>query len=268
MGVFKTRVQQVAERTDPKKSWRFTFGISRDIGKTEDVDLSKFRIVKRVEALRKIEGWYDYTQVNTEDFLYKQLVKRFGEEKTVSITREKLVEGIRLGKFMIEKMSCNPDRTAQFIESIRTSRFKLSCNFNDFLRVTETDHYKTCMSNFRGSQLLRDLADPDMCVIYEPDKAGKMRCRMFARLLVLEDQTLVLGLYKIYGNGFTHLAIKKALESALRCENLLSSYHNDGLLAFSYSRVFNPAVKKPVWSDHGYSYDSLTRKLIFKLERS
>jgi hypothetical protein len=90
---------------------------------------------------------------------------------------------------------------------------------------------------------------------------------MFARLLVLEDETTVLGLYKIYGNGFTHLAVKKALENVLRCETLLSSYHYDGLSAYSYSRVFNPAVKKPVWSDHGYSYDSITRKLHFKLEK-
>ena len=244
-------------------------------------DIAKVHIEKRVDKLRDLEGWYDYACINDEDSQISEILKRLREELGETIEKEiletHLIRGTRIGRFLISQMEIKPDLSARFVESIQRGRFFLSCRFNDFLRIAETKHYRTCMTNWRGLQMIRDLADSDLCVIFEPDRAGKMKCRCKARLLiasdkiyetrmgeptvrekidalsraVIRDGETILGLYRIYGNGFSHRTITKALSEKICCTKLLPSYRESHNFALSFSVVRNPAVQKPIWSDHG-----------------
>jgi len=256
MGTFKKRVSNLSLFSTPfqRKWWQ-----------KEEKKPPKVHVVKRVDFLREIEGEYDYFSVDRSDPLYDSLFIRakLDGEDIDEVLKSRLYKRIRLGRFMSTDLGFDNDRVSDFLNSVRVAKFRLSCRYNDLLRVAETPHYKTCMSNWRGIQLLRDLADQDMCIIFEPDASGKMRCRMFARLL-LDGNNTVLGFYRIYGNGFDHEAIARSLRGIVTCATLSFTYKYFKRLR-SYSKVHNPAVKKPVWSDHGCSIGEDGR-LVFGLE--
>lgn len=256
MGATKTRITKLV-------------AFSKGYGKKHPLTVDKVHVVKRVDRLQELEGWYEYDQLPPEDHpIYQRLCLDWGSQVVKEALKTKLVGKIRLGRYLA-KLGISSDEASKFICLIGKGRFKISCRYNDFLRVAETKHYASCMEGWRGLQLLRDLADPDMVCVYEPDKSGKMKCRMFARLLavksvssftifrsqedVLRGGEIVLGLYRIYGNGFTHQSFVNVMGDRIRCVRLTSArdWDKGKLQLESYSKVHNPAVGKPIWSDHG-----------------
>jgi len=219
---------------------------------------------QRVKQLRVFEGWYPITYFNRKHPVYMniRLMKEFGNESLSdkNIVR-KYYKGMRLGKYLINKLGQDSDMVADFMAYIQTESIKLSCRYNDILRVADTPHYRTCMGSWRGIQLLRNLADPDMCVIYLPDKAGNMRCRCFGRLLLNKNNDTVLGLYRVYGNGFNHDSLSDIFPIKTVSLKTDSSYYDYDLR--SYSKVYNPAVKKPVWSDHTFKYNEDIHRMLY-----
>jgi hypothetical protein len=94
--------------------------------------------------------------------------------------------------------------------------FKLSCRYNDLLRLADTKHYSSCLKYTKISQLPKYLADPDIGVIFVADKAGKFIWRALIRLCLNPEPTKafphVLLIYRHYGNAPFHLIYKKLNE--------------------------------------------------------
>jgi len=232
---------------------RITLTERQDLGRFRSVKKkAKIEVVKRHQLLRDLEGIYQFQTFDTTDPIYQHLLKVYGEQ-LLGILRTKLLGGIRLGRALIDREHFYPSDVSRFISTLRASEFRLSCRFSDLLRVAETPHYKTCMTDWRGTQLLRNLADRDVAVIFEPDASGKMRSRAFVRLLRREgDQNTFLGVYRVYGNGLDVKAVLHTLKNRIRVVEMAqrASYAE---IYLSWSRLYNPSVAKPIWSDHSYS---------------
>lgn len=228
----------------------------------------KVHVVPRVQILRDLEGWYEYCQTPIFDHPISVKVREILKDDYESAVFSQMYCGMKLSKFLVRKAKMESDEVSIFVNMCKKGEFKLSCSYNDILRVADTHHYDSCMKHWRGTQLLRDLADPDMAVVFILDVAGKMQCRMFVRVLVKDDKP-ILGFYRIYGSGFDHDAIKAVLSSKIDCAPLNSRIIPGDLdnIVFSFSNVFNPAVAVPVWSDHGCHYVKELKKLAFTLDR-
>jgi len=228
--------------------------------------VDKVRFKKRIRQLRALVGTYSY-----EDVIYNPTVSHVRSRITAAIRRvtdtppevvlrTRLINGRRLGRFLINELDMNPDEVATVLEGYIQGSFRLSCRFNDLVRIQDTPHYGTCLKNWRGVETVRYLADPDMVVIFVPDSSGKMQARVLARALFLQGE-FVLGLYKVYGNGLSHQAVVNALADVIPCHPLQTG--RTGQKVSSWSQVRNPILKSPIWCDHTWSFSSLTNTMQF-----
>lgn len=224
---------------------------------------------KRHPGLLAKEGWYDVKGVEalTEDL--RQLL--LGWDQRTKPTRWLL----RQGRITQQQASELGDQ----LNLDSTIRFRLSCRHKDLLRVAETDHYKTCYgtsyggTGWRGIQMLRFLIDPDMGVLYIPDKSGNFLWRAFVRLVFMPKSAgYGLFVYRTYGNA-NEMAILSKLNGIIpvfRPEEYCPEYYDvwsgkgkrlDENKLYSASLVSNPVITKVVWSDHAAIFDE-TRKRI------
>lgn len=214
----------------------------------------KIDVKERHPVLRSLEGWYT-TDSSIESLppVYAPLVRLFRESKSTMkftrwLERKNFLDhsGIsELGKLLAST----------------TISFKISCRHADLLRLAETNHYFSCYQNWNGSQQLRYLADPDMAVIYVPDKAGKYMWRALVRLMLdpSDESKYVFAIYRAYGNS-------NAIAIHDRLNEILPLYHQTTHLDRRYKRQFdkdhvicelksasvhtNRIVGMNVWSDH------------------
>lgn len=111
-------------------------------------------------------------------------------------------------------------------------KFKLSCRWKDFLRASDSKHFRSCFSSdgcYKQQPVAR-LRVPTWCVIYLPDKAGNILARAYAEYGVLErywpkaSKENVLWISKIYGNHLEFKDVGGALQHIIRVEGREDMY--------------------------------------------
>jgi hypothetical protein len=117
-------------------------------------------------------------------------------------------------------------------------RFKLSCQFKDLLRSSETKHFKSCFrkGSWHSLQPMLRCKNPKFGVIYVPDRSGDFKARAFVHLELEgvyghpSEELNFFGLYKerkwleralvvdkVYGNGLSFEIIRKTLSKTIDC---------------------------------------------------
>lgn len=161
---------------------------------------------------------------------------------------------------------------------IKKEDFILSVRYNDIIRAADnTPHFGTCFNNksFRGKQVLRFLADPDIAVVFVADKAGHHMWRAWVRLIFHPSgKGYGLLMYRHYGNANVY-AIYEKLNSILplfiqphfsanvNARNRMWPEYYEGLYeARQHLQLLNcptvhnnPICENHLWSDHKCTFD-------------
>ena len=213
----------------------------------------------RHSILQAMEKWYQANPTTPKE--YQHLIKLYEESGSrLSLTRWAIrnlyldeASASKLGNFLAGKFS-----------------FKISCRFNDLLRLSDTPHFGSCFAYdskvFRGTQMFKYVADPDVAVVYVPDKSGKFLWRALIRLCVSKDNSnkVCLVLYRSYGNA-DELSIFRELEKIaplyFACGhygdlNIPKNKTRESVVRIPVEKMIgvsiqnNQYVENNIWSDH------------------
>jgi len=204
---------------------------------------SHLDIRTRHKELIKLEGWYKVI-FSIEDVILPEHIQSYKNSgSSMKITRWLLRKGI-----------INKAQASEYGKQLNNKiDFKLSCRYNDLLRLAETKHYKSCFSGNLGKQQLHFLSDPDVALLYVPDKSGKYLWRRLVRLM-MEDKppyNYCLFVYKAYGNSNDRLILQTMNKVIPLFEDYTHfSQHKSKLV--SVTKYNNPISFKPFWSDHTF----------------
>ena len=212
-------------------------------------------IRKRHKILLGIEGWYEF------DFQIKDLLStRLYELFCACKPRVKLTK-------WLDRIGINPEIVSVIGGLIEPVKFRVSCRHNDLLRLSESKHYDSCFKNIIGIQQLRYLADPDIGIVYIPDKSGKYKWRSLLRLVTNSEGKYCLFLHKQYGNT-NFRAVCERLNNILplyvgipKKEYLITDRTNIHILK-SATIQNNEIALFSMWTDHNYI--TKNNQLIFK----
>lgn len=208
---------------------------------------TKVDIRPRHKELLKLEGWYDVHPQYT--FQHQLVYNKYRESgSTLKFTRWAL------------RNNLISEQEATDIGKFKPRAFKLSCKYNDLLRLADTPHYGSCYSGNNGLQQIQYLADPDIAVLYIPDAAGKFMWRALVRLVIV-DEGYGLVMCRAYGNGPT-VAIRDELQKVLPIFYAAYDFDINAITLTSPTKLNNEAILRPIWSDHelGVSKGRLTIK--------
>lgn len=209
--------------------------------------LGSLDIRDRHSKLLELEGWYETDTTLPNE--YKQYYTNY------------VASGSRL-KFTrwLARQNVDANLLSQLGKYLTTTSFKFSCRHNDLIRLGDTPHYKSCMSNIKGGQQLHYLADPDVAVVFVPDAAGKFIWRCLVRL-TKTAKGYVLIAYRVYGNGPT----SSILATLSRIAKLPVHPARDikrgsgGGVFYSATKINNVCLTRPIWTDHYLSYSKQGR---------
>lgn len=212
--------------------------------KTEYLQTNFVPRVQRHPLLMKMEGWYTTDPFSEEeafhDFFWGfQPVPEIGwvdgslrrarhlvmmaAESFVREQKEKknLPKFTRyLTRFLREQNSVPVEPNVQnYVYHLKRNsnpefRFKLSCRYNDFVRMGESNHFDSCVAEGNS---MRDtkynwFRFSDACIVYVPDASGKMLARTVVLLMKDGNGKLYLLFVRHYGNT-NWMAIAKKIES-------------------------------------------------------
>ncbi len=202
-------------------------------------------IRERHPLLKKHEGWFEIASNVPAD-----VIPYFNEYKSSGST-------LKFTRWLTRVKKLDNAVVSEIGKSLVTTTAKFSCQHNDLIRLGDTQHYKSCMSNpfGFGRQQLLYLADPDIALLYVPDAAGKFVWRCLIRLAYSNTGVLSLVAYRIYGNGPT-ASILKALSArsempVYRAVDIRERHHQDPAQTLvSPTIINNPILKQPIWTDH------------------
>lgn len=170
---------------------------------------SHVKLIARNSDLLNMEGWY---KVYSDNPYYVRYLK---SGSSLSFSRW-LLKSERLHDIAVSQIS---KRVAA--ENLDV---KISCRFNDLLRLADSPHYKSCLD---PNKIGRDylpliLRDPTAAIIYTPDRAGKFLGRAIFTLRAsktvphkLNGQTLYtynIKILKVYG-VLTHRTLVRFFET-------------------------------------------------------
>lgn len=127
----------------------------------------------RHRELLNLEGWYSIKPTRPH---YAEYIQSGSRRK---YTRWLSEMGYNASQVITESFDC-----------------KLSCRHKDLLRVLDSKHYTSCLNTSFSIQVKLNLADPDLAIVFVPDRGGNFKLRAFVRLC-LEG----LLFYNFYGNG-------------------------------------------------------------------
>lgn len=217
-------------------------------------NLTKLDIRARHAVLRKLEGWFSVQGIPEDPEALDWLVQYHASGSPMTFTkwlsRVKKIDNVRLSVLGQQLVALN---------------VKLSCQHKDFLRLGMTNHYRSCMLDLQGHgrQQLQYLADPDVAVLFVPDRAGNYQWRSLLRLVyapfdLAKSNCYALVYYRVYGNGPS-----SAIFQALAQQHHLPVYaavptqglpNKPCVKLLSPTRHNNPFMQKPVWTDHRQSF--------------
>lgn len=258
---------QREEQIERKRRRQFWFGMNQRPTKTVK---RRIDIRPRNRILLNLEGWYEcygspeFTLPYPFNIKYKEWMETGGRTK---FTRWLLRKG-------------ETQKTISALGSaFKPISFKLSCRHNDLLRLAESPHYFSCFQNWRGTQQLKYLADPDIGILYVPDKAGHYQWRALVRLMKNTKGELCFLVYRKYGNIWDNAIYERlnkihtVYRSAKNIGMINRSLQDKIELLRSFTKHNNKeAVGRHVWSDHwcvmnsenflemkGVSYDEIIK---------
>lgn len=200
----------------------------------------KINLRPRNVVLREIEGWYTATPQIPKEYL--------------SLHHEYLRSGstLKFTRWLTLNATLSHKQISAYGTLVKPVDFKISCSYNDLLRLDDTKHYHSCLSDisFYGPQRLRYLEDPDICVCYVPDAAGKFEWRVLLRL-VLVNRSYALVMHRVYGNGPTQ-TINERLSELLPVYSAIDIRNKvvNPTYLFSPSRILDKSKHRPIWTDH------------------
>jgi len=114
----------------------------------------------------------------------------------------KSTTGIKFTKYLAH-IGINNDIISKLGQTLICGKFKISCRFKDILRCAKTTHHNSCYSE---DSSYRDMPavlanDPNIAIVYVPDKRGDFILRSFVRLVKNEIGDYNLVVLGWYGNG-------------------------------------------------------------------
>jgi hypothetical protein len=134
--------------------------------RAKEYSYSHLKLVSRLPELRALEGWYELPR--TKSFL----------EIQYELTESKL----KFSRWLLSKgyseafVAAECRRIAE-----QKQKVKLSCRFNDILRLSSTPHFRSCLRATRCGRTVvapaRICGDPRSCLLYVPDEAGHFKGR-------------------------------------------------------------------------------------------
>jgi len=248
--------------------------------------LGRIDIRNRLPKLRNLDGWhtvdYDLSQLP-----YK-IQKHYKEWKRGS-QRTNFVRWMLRKKVVTQGQA---DNIGQIIGNQKPISFRVSTKWNDILRAPESRHFFSCFSGgntrewigrsqhlfgerrgqlgWRGVQMLRYLADPEMAIVYIPDKAGHYLWRAYIRLCVDESTgTSGWAMYRAYGNApIPESLIEDTLDELnplfkLSTKSEMITARN--AVHLKSVRTYNNGVAgHTIWSDHGIEFKEEDHKIHFQ----
>jgi hypothetical protein len=198
----------------------------------------------RHKKLLEIEGWYEAPF--QRDLVPADLLNAYdlwaAEGGRTKFTR-----------WLLRRGRIDDKRASELGKVLKPINFKLSCRHNDLLRLAETEHYRSCFASWRGAQQLRYLADPDIAIVFVPDKAGKFLWRALVRLVICGGPTYYgLVVYRRYGDS-NEAGIFRRLNQILPvflAYQRGNGARNSSEQLRSATIANNEIIGKHVWSDH------------------
>lgn len=161
---------------------------------------SHVKLLNRNGDLLSMEGWY---KVYSDNPYYVRYLKSGSK---LSFSRW-LSKSERLQDIAVSQISKRV--TAENLD------LKISCRFNDLLRLADTPHFKSCLD---PNKIGRDylpliLRDPTAAIIYTPDKAGKFlgRAMFTLRMNRAYANPATIKILKVYG-VLTHRTLVRFFE--------------------------------------------------------
>lgn len=219
--------------------------------------LTKFAVKSEVDirernpALLALEGWYDVVTL-----LNSGVADLYTEYKSSGST-------LKFTRWLSRFKKLDNAVVSEIGRSMVETSVKLSCRHNDLLRLGETQHYKSCMSNLKanGRQQLQYLADPDIAVLFSKDAAGKYVWRCLLRLAYNTYGDLCLVHYRIYGNGpshaIFHAVCKKTGMKIYQATDIREGSDPSDEYLVSPTVHNNRFLNRPIWTDH---YQGMTNQ--------
>lgn len=242
----------------------FLSRIEKELSKSRNPP-SKIDVRNRNSRLLKLEGWYNC------DFVPYEVRELYNEYITSG-------SKLKFTRWLSRTKGFSNNYISEIGKFIKKESFKLSCRHKDILRISESNHFHSCFNSWRGIQKLRYLADPDIAVLYIPDKSGKFIWRALVRLIFNPlEKGYALFLYKWYGNTDIHSVIytlsdvypvfigyNAAIVDKIKKDAFLiySKLENRGLNPMTVTSPTvhnNPIIGRIVWSDHGSYLDKSNR---------
>jgi hypothetical protein len=211
----------------------------------------------RHSALLALEGWYE------TDIIIPPKYEEMYAEYLASGSK------LKVTRWALWKKKLSDSEASELGNNMATVKFKFSCRHHDLLRLSETNHYKSCMNGiWNGQQQLQYLSDPDMAVVYIMDKAGKFSWRALVRLVYEESyyksklglademgKGFAIVMYRVYGNGPSE-AIFRTLDKRIHVYQAYDLRHGDDALKEGTEIKTSPTthnnkfLSRPIWTDH------------------
>lgn len=175
--------------------------------------------VERNWALKWFEGFYD-TEASIDKLGYSYVIPPILEKFQISdeqIINNKAPNGHgTLSRFLTKKKVDKRYIDAIFTAVTKPSKVEITCDFDDILRMSETKHFRTCVSNNGGSNIVQKLfflMDPYVALIVIRDKNNEFQFMKLCYLLKNEKgETSFMLEDKRYGNGPSSDAIAQAIK--------------------------------------------------------
>lgn len=197
----------------------------------------KTDIRSRHSKLQEIEGWYK-TEIIIPFYLQPTYQRYLESKSTLKFTR-----------WLLRNTNYTEGEVSEIGKKLKGHDFKISCRHNDLIRLGDTPHYRTCMADSKAFQQVHYLVDPDVAIAYVSDAAGKFVWRALLRLVCDVDGSFALFCYRPYGNGNID-AIAEAITKHTGLKVINAHVRADEFWYTSATKVGNPLIEKPYWSDH------------------
>jgi len=185
--------------------------------------LSKHGLYKRIQfnhrnpILRSLEGSYSISSYWGDDEELLNSAQTLWDDKT-RYTKY-IPSGSKLSK-SLQNLRFSLDRIAKFLENLGERRLIFSCKASDIARMSMSKHFTTCKNLSAGcfkDDIPQHCADPNLAIIFVPDRGGQMMSRCLVKLLKDKNGEDVLGLFRAYGNGIlSHQMIQEPLKSKIK----------------------------------------------------
>jgi len=148
--------------------------------------------VPRIAQLRELEGWYE-----------------IGKPMPLYLEYASAQSKLKFSRWLKDKKHFPDSEISKIVkqhEEQSNKKIKLSCRFNDIMRMSETRHFNSCAKarDFGCRTPGRICRDPRAAIIFLPDKSGKFFGRAVFRLM--EDDTVqLMRCYNLNSNDLKEL---------------------------------------------------------------